>query len=108
VMDFLFAFAPQGGDGGGGTGFMSTIIMFALIFLIFYFMILRPQQKRQKERTAMLGNLKKGDKIMTNGGIYGKIINVDEKTILLEIADNVKIKIDRSAVGSVVKEASGE
>ena len=98
---------PAGGDAGGG-GMMSTLIFFALIFVIFYFMILRPQQKRAKERQKMLDAVKKGDKIVTSGGVHGKIVNVDEKTILLDVGDNVKLKVDRSAINVVTREGSGD
>ncbi|MBL0173977.1 MAG: preprotein translocase subunit YajC [Ignavibacteria bacterium] len=87
---------------------VSTLIMFGMIFVIFYFMILRPQQKRAKERTKMLESIKKGDKIITSGGMHGKVINVDEKTILIEASDNVKLKFDRSAINVIIREASEE
>jgi preprotein translocase subunit YajC len=92
--------APQGGEGGGGL--ISTLIMFGAIFLIFYFMIIRPQQKRAKEKANLLANLEKGDKVVTNGGIYGVISGLEEKTALLQVSDNVKIKIDRSAITTVL------
>ena len=92
--------APQGGEGGGGL--VSTLIMFGAIFLIFYFMIIRPQQKRAKEKEKMLSNLEKGDKIVTNGGIHGVIAGLEEKTALLMISENTKIKIDRSAIVTVL------
>jgi preprotein translocase subunit YajC len=86
----------------------SMLIVFGLIFVIFYFMIIRPQQKRQKERQKMLDALEKGDKILTAGGIYGTIVGIEDKTVLVQIADNVKVKVDRGSVGSVLKEASPE
>ena len=98
-MELLFAMAP-GGEGGGGL--VSTLIMFGAIFLIFYFMIIRPQQKRAKERDKLLSNLEKGDKVVTNGGIHGVIAGLEEKTALLMISENVKIKIDRSAITTVL------
>lgn len=98
-MELLFAMAP-GGEGGGSL--ISTLIMFGAIFLIFYFMIIRPQQKRAKEKANLLANLEKGDKVVTNGGIYGVISGLEEKTALLQISDNVKIKIDRSAITTVL------
>jgi len=94
---------PAGGEGGGGL--TSTLVMFGLIFVIFYFMIIRPQQKRQKERQKMLEAMKKGDKILTAGGIYGTVVGVEDKTVLVQIADNVKVKVDRGSVGNVVREA---
>ncbi len=106
-MTYLFAMAPQQGGSGGG-GMFSTLIFFALIFVIFYFMILRPQQKRAKERQKMLDSIKKGDKVVTSGGMHAKVVNVDEKTVLLDVGDNLKLKFDRSAINMVTREASGE
>jgi preprotein translocase subunit YajC len=104
VYQLIFAMAPQGGEGGGGL--ISTLIMFGAIFLIFYFMIIRPQQKRSKERDKLLSNLEKGDKVVTNGGIHGTIAGLEEKTALLNIGDNVKITIERSAITSVLSKKS--
>lgn len=101
-MDILLAMAPQGGEGGGGS-LISTVIMFGAIFAIFYFMIIRPQQKRAKEREKLLSNIEKGDKIVTSGGVHATIVGLEEKTVLIEIAPNVKVKIERSAIGSVIK-----
>jgi preprotein translocase subunit YajC len=94
---------PQGGQSPTDS-LISTLIMFALIIGIFYFMILRPQQKRQKERQKMLDAVKKGDKVVTAGGLHGTVAGIDEKTILLQVADNVKMKFDRSAVTVVLRE----
>ena len=94
---------PQQGD--SGSGITSTLVMFGLIFLIFYFMIVRPQQKRQKERQKMLDAIKKGDKIITAGGMHGTVIGVEDKTVLVQIADNVKVKVDRGSVSSIVSES---
>jgi len=93
--------APPSG-GSGGSGFISTIIMFGAIFLIFYFMIIRPQQKRAKERDKLLSNLQKGDKVVTSGGLHGTIAGLDEKTVLLQVSDNVKMKFERSAIANVL------
>lgn len=97
---------PQGGSGEGGL--MSTLIMFALIIGIFYFLILRPQQKRQKDRQKMLDAVKKGDKIVTAGGLHGTVAGLDEKTLLIQVADNVKLKFERSALGAILKEGEAE
>ena len=104
MYQLLIAMAPQGGDGGGGL--VSTLIMFGAIFLIFYFMIIRPQQKKAKERDKLLSNLEKGDKVVTNGGIHGIIAGLEEKTALLQVADNMKIKIERSAITTVLAKKS--
>lgn len=100
-MEWIFAMAPQG-DGGGSM--VSTLIMFGAIFAIFYFMIIRPQQKRAKERDRMLSEVKKGDKIITSGGIHGTVAGLDEKTVLIDVGNNVKIKMERSAIGSIAQQ----
>ena len=81
---------------------LQTLLMFGAIFAIFYFMIIRPQQKRAKERDKLLSNLEKGDKVVTNGGIHGIIAGLEDKTALLQVSDNVKLKIDRSAITTVL------
>ena len=92
--------APSGGD--GGSGIASTLVMFALIIGIFYFMILRPQNKRQKDRQKLLDSLKTGDTVITAGGMYGTIAGIDEKTVLVQVADNVKMKFERSSVTTIL------
>jgi len=99
-LNTIIAMAPSG-NGGGGS-FISTIIMFGAIFLIFYFMIIRPQQKRAKERDKMLKNIQKGDKVVTSGGLHGVIAGLDEKTVLLQVGDNIKLKYERSAISSII------
>ena len=69
-------------------------------------MILRPQQKRQKERQKLLSELKKGDKIITAGGIHGKIVAIEDRTVLIEIDDNVKVKLEKGSIGTVLGESS--
>ena len=100
MYQLIFAMAPQGGEGGGGL--VSTLIMFGAIFLIFYFMIIRPQQKRSKERAKLLSNLEKGDKVITNGGIHGIIAGLEEKTALVQVSDSVKLKVERSSITTVI------
>jgi preprotein translocase subunit YajC len=93
---------PQAGAGGGGS-MISTVVMFSLIILIFYFMILRPQQKKQKERQKLLESIQKGDKIVTVGGMHGTVIGLEEKTVLVQISDDVKVKFERSAISSITR-----
>ena len=87
---------------GGGTELISSILPFLLIILVFYFLILRPQQKKQKERQKLLEAVKKGDRVITTGGIHGTIEGIDGNDLLVKIADNVKVKMDRSAIGTVL------
>ena len=79
------------------------LLPFAFIFIIFYFLLIRPQQKRQKEHQKLLSNLKTGDKVITTSGIHGLIANVKDTTFLVKIADNVKIEVDKNAIASVSK-----
>ncbi|MEI8176967.1 MAG: preprotein translocase subunit YajC [Candidatus Omnitrophota bacterium] len=76
-----------------------SMLPLILIFVIFYFLLIRPQQKKQKEHEAMLKDLQKNDEIVTNGGIHGTIVNVKEQTVIVRIDDNVKIELDKSCVG---------
>jgi len=90
----------QGGQAGGIAGFLPIIILFA----IFYFLLIRPQQKKAKEHKGMIANLKKGVRIITSGGIYGTIQSIDDTTIGLEISEKVKIKISRGNVAAVISD----
>jgi preprotein translocase subunit YajC len=101
-LETLLAMAPPPNGGSGGGSMYSTIIMFGAIFLIFYFMIIRPQQKRAKDREKLLSNLQKGDKVVTSAGLHGTIVFIDEKTVLLQVSDNVKLKYERSAIATII------
>jgi len=95
--------APGGAASGGGDwGFIITMV---IIFVIFYFLLIRPQQKKQKELQAMLTNLAYGDMVMTTGGIHGKVTGLTDTVVTLEIADKVRIKVARSAIGAVVQKS---
>lgn len=94
-----------GAQGAGGFGDWSFIIMMVVIFGIFYFLMIRPQQKKQKELKAMLDNLAYGDTVMTSGGIHGKVTGLADAVVTLEIADKVRIKIARSAIGAVLQKS---
>jgi len=91
----------QGGEGKGGLGGM--LIPLILMFGVFYFLLIRPQQKRQKAQKELMSELQKGDKVVTSGGIHGVISNVKEQTIILKAADNVKLEITRSNITRVEK-----
>lgn len=94
--------APQSGAGQGGPGgLFASLIPLILIFVIFYFLLIRPQQKRAKEHKTMIENLKKGDKIITSGGIYGVIEAVGTNTITVKIAENTRIKIGKGYVATL-------
>ena len=87
----------SGGEPGGLVSFMPLIIIFG----IFYFLLIRPQQKKQQKHRDMLGNLKRGDKIITTGGIYGTIEGLTDTTLQIKIANQVKVKVSRSAIAGL-------
>jgi len=99
-----YAMGAPGGDAAqqGGGGF-SGIIMMAVIFAIFYFILIRPQQKKMKEHAKMVTDLKKGDRIITAGGMYATVENTTPETLTIKIAEGTKVKITRGSVGTVVK-----
>ena len=76
------------------------------IFVIFYFLLIRPQQKKAKEHAKLVSSLKTGDEVVTNAGIHGVISNVKEKTVIVKIADNVKVEFDRAAIAAVQSTSS--
>ncbi|MBN1931950.1 MAG: preprotein translocase subunit YajC [Desulfobacterales bacterium] len=96
----------QGGAAGqGAQSPFSALVPLILMFIIFYFLLIRPQQKKTKEHRQMLTNLKKGDRIITGGGIYGRITGLDETTLTVEIADKVRVKVNRANVAGLAQPA---
>jgi preprotein translocase subunit YajC len=87
---------------GAGAGF-GTFIPFILIFIMMYFVLLRPQMRRQKEQQKLVTALKTGDRVVTNAGIHGLIANVKDSTVIVKVADNVKIEMEKSAIANVLK-----
>lgn len=100
-MFYLFpianAYAQEAG-GGGMFGTFANFIPFAVLIAIFYFLLIRPQQKGAKKHSEMLQKLEKGDSVITRGGIHGRIVNVKDDALTLEIADNVRVKVERNAI----------
>ncbi len=92
----------KGGEAGGLGGMLSgPIPMLVLMFVIFYFLLIRPQQKKAKAHKAMLAAIKKGDQVVTGGGIYGRVTGVDEQTLVVEIAPQVRVKVNRANVAGL-------
>jgi len=91
--------APAGGAGAqGAPGMLQSLLPLVIIFGIFYFLLIRPQQKKAKEQKTMLDNLKKGDRVLTSGGIYGTIFSLTPDEVTLVIGENVKIKVARGYI----------
>ena len=100
--DIAWAMGPtqqQGGQGGGSA--LTGLLPLVLIFVIFYFLLIRPQQKRAKEHKRMLDAIKKGDKVITSGGIYGLVESVSDQTVVLKIAENVKVKFGKGYIATI-------
>ena len=97
----------QGSTGASGAAMIANFLPIILIFVIFYFMLIRPQQKKQKDFEKMLKELKKNDEVVTSGGIHGTILNVKDDVLTLKIDDNVKIDVNKSAIGYVKKSRGG-
>ena len=105
----LMGVPPTDGSAGGGSGqLFTTFITFGLVILIFYFLIIRPQSKRQKETKRMIETLKKGDRVVTVGGIRGLVVSVKDEVVILKVDDNTKLELNKSAVSNVVEQAAAK
>ena len=98
----MLNFLAQDPAQGSGTG---PIVMMVLMFAMMYFLIIRPQRRQRKEHEARIAALRTGDEVVTTGGIYGIITNVKDLVVVLTIADNVRIKVDKSCVANVLKKS---
>lgn len=108
LSTITMAMAGAPGQTGGGMGMMVPML---IIFAIFYFMLIRPQQRKEKERRGMIAELKTGARVMFSGGILGTVTNVKENTFVVKIADNVKVEVVKGAVSRVLEKgekATGE
>lgn len=104
MWTLILAQAQSAGSPAGGLGFFVPMIF---IFGIMYFVMIRPQMRRQKEQQKLVSALKTGDRVVTNSGIHGLIANVKESTVLVKVADNVKIEMDKAAIATVTKTQEG-
>lgn len=103
MIGLAFAMAPPpGGATGGGQSAFASIVPLIIMFAIFYFLLIRPQQKKAKEHKSLLEALKKGDKVVTAGGMHGKVTAVEETTVTLEVANGVNIKFNKGHIAAVV------
>jgi preprotein translocase subunit YajC len=102
----LYAMAGGQSGGEGGNAFLSFLPLI-LIILIMYMLILRPQARKQKERQKMLESVKKGDQIITSGGIHGKVVGMknDDKVLVIKVDDNVKLDVEKTAIASIIHQS---
>ena len=101
IWGLAFAMAPTPGAKPGGFDMIMSFAPLILLVIIFYFFLFRPQQKKRQETENMIGNLKEGDNILTSGGIYGTVVKVKDEVLTLQVAENVKIKLNRQYVSSL-------
>ncbi|MEO5719627.1 MAG: preprotein translocase subunit YajC [Chthoniobacterales bacterium] len=100
----LLAQAPTAAPAAAGPNPLASFIPIILIFIIMYFVLFRPQMRRQKEQRALVSALKTGDRVVTASGIHGMITNVKDNTVTVKVADNVKLEMEKSAVTNVLKD----
>jgi len=98
----------QGPGGAAGPSPIVSVMPIALMFVVLYFLLIRPQQKRTREHETMIANLKRNDEVVTSGGIYGRVQSIADKVLVVEIAPNVRVRVDRGQIASVVKGAKAE
>jgi len=108
LTSIVYAMGQGGAAAGQQAGGFSSFIPLILMFVIFYFLLIRPQQKKSKEHREMISNIKKGDRVVTSGGIHGEVTHVGETTMTLKIADKVRIKLARGNVATLVAVASSQ
>jgi len=107
MFDMLAMFSPPSGTEQDPRGAMlNMVVTIGILGVMFYFLLIRPQSKQRKEQEALIKNVKTGDKVLMNSGIYGIVTNVKEKTLMVKIADNVKVEVLKTAIGSVVQKSA--
>lgn len=107
MIDIAYAMGQSGQGVEGGGGF-AAFIPIILMFVIFYFLLIRPQQKKAKEHQNMVNNLKKGDRVITSGGIYGEITSLDDNTVTVEVADKVRVKVSRPSIAGLSESSAAK
>jgi preprotein translocase subunit YajC len=106
LINIAYAMGQGGAAAGQGAGGFTSLIPIVLMFVIFYFLLIRPQQKKAKEHREMISQVRKGDRIVTSGGLHGRVTAVSDATLTVEIADKVRVKIARGNISQVVQSSS--
>ena len=107
AADLAYAAAASPG-GSGQSQAVVQILFLAALFAIFYFLLIRPQQRQRRDREAMLNAVKRGDKVVTSGGLHGTVVGLSEHTVVLKVTDQVKLEFERSAIGRIVAQGEKE
>jgi preprotein translocase subunit YajC len=105
-MVFLFMAPPSGAEGGGSP--LAFPLMMGILILIMYFLVIRPQQRAAKKQQAMINAVTKGDRVLTTGGIYGKVVGVHDHMVVLQIARDVNVEVQKSAIAGVANPEAAE
>jgi preprotein translocase subunit YajC len=104
-MHFLAYAMGQGGSGGGQGGSLGAFIPLILMFVIFYFLLIRPQQKKAKMHKQMLSEIKKGDRVVSSGGLHGMVTGITEDVVTMEIAPKVRVKVSRGSISGIMNKS---
>ena len=107
MFDLAYAMGT-GGSGGGGQGGLGAFLPLIIIFAIFYFLLIRPQQKKAKLHKQVLATLKKGDRVVSSGGLHGIITGLADEVVTMEISPKVRVKVSRGSIAGVLRKAEGE
>jgi preprotein translocase subunit YajC len=99
MFSILLLVPPQAAD--GSSSMMTSFVFMGLIFAVFYFLLIRPQKKKEDSRKQMISAIKKGDNIVSIGGLYGKVTQVDDSSVLAQVDDNTKVRIDKNAISTL-------
>ena len=105
MIDLVYAMGTGGAGGGGQGGGLGTFVPLILMFAIFYFLLIRPQQKKAKQHKAMLSAIKKGDRVVSSGGLHGVITGITDDVVTMEIAPKVRVKVSRGSIAGVLGRA---
>jgi len=108
MIDVAYAMGAAGGQGGGDINTLMGFLPMVLILGVFYFLLIRPQQKKAKDHRELLQSLKKGDAVITQGGLYGKIAGMSDQVVTLEIADKVRVRVARGQIAGLAQTFSSD
>jgi preprotein translocase subunit YajC len=108
MFDLVYAMGTGGSGGGAGGGGLGAFLPLIIIFAIFYFLLIRPQQKKAKQHKLILSSLKKGDRVVSSGGLHGVITGLTDDLVTMEICPKVRVKVSRGSIAGVVGKAAGQ
>ena len=108
MFNLAYAMGAGGAGGSGGSGGLGAFLPLIIIFAIFYFLLIRPQQKKAKQHKQLLSELRKGDKVISSGGLHGVITGMSDEVLTVEISPKVRVKISRGSISGVIRRAEAQ